>query len=110
MTRAMKARPDYGAAADEFFASLDSAIAPLARALRTLIRKAIPEAAESIKWGIPVYETGKLVCSIRPSPGYVSLQFYTSGTSLPDLDGLLEGTGKRMRHVKIRTRADIRRD
>jgi hypothetical protein len=104
----METRKEYGASADEFFNSLNDTLAPLARALRALIRKAIPKASESIKWGMPVYETTKLVCAVRPSEDYVALQFYGSGTALPDPDALLEGTGKRMRHVKIRTRADIK--
>jgi len=106
----MKAREDYGTAADDFFKSLRGTAASLARELRVLIRKALPDATESIKWGMPVYEAGKLVCAVRPAETYVALQFYGSGTALPDPDGLLEGTGKKMRHVKIRSRGDIRRD
>ena len=106
----METRKDYGTTADGFFDSLNGAVAPLARALRALIRRAIPTASEAIKWGMPVYETHKLVCAVRPAEDYVALQFYSSGTTLPDPDGLLEGTGKRMRHVKIRTRADIKKD
>jgi hypothetical protein len=33
--------------------------------------------------------------------GYVSLGFF-NGARLTDHDGRMEGTGKRMRHVKIR--------
>lgn len=106
----MKARKDYGVSADAFFNSLDGTVGPLARALRALIRRAIPQASETIKWGMPVYETGKLVCSVRPSAEYIALQFYSSGTALPDPDRLLGCTGKRMRHVKIRKRADIKKD
>jgi hypothetical protein len=105
----MKTRKDYRAGTDEFFESLDGTVAVLARELRSIIRQAIPGASESIKWGMPVYETGELICAVRPSQEYVALQFYASGTSLPDRDGLLEGTGKRMRHVKIRTRSDIKK-
>jgi hypothetical protein len=105
----MKPRKDYGAAADDFFDALDGTIAPLARDLRALIRKALPTATESIKWGMPVYESGKLVCAIRPGPEYIALQFYASGIHLLDEDGLLEGTGKKMRHVKIRIRRDIKK-
>lgn len=99
-----------GVQIEEFFDSLSNAVEPLARSLRALIRRAIPEASESIKWGMPVYETGRLVCAIRPAADYVALQFYGMGTSLSDPDGLLEGNGKRMRHVKIRSQADIRND
>ncbi|MCA9190428.1 MAG: DUF1801 domain-containing protein [Planctomycetales bacterium] len=105
----MEKRKDFGAGADEFFDSLDGTVAALARSLRSIIRQAIPGVSETIKWGIPVYETDKLICAVRPSQDYIALQFYASGTSLPDPDGLLEGTGKKMRHVKIRTRSDIKK-
>ena len=105
----MKPRSDFGAKADKYFSSLNDSNAALARALRALVRRAIPNASESIKWGSPVYETDKLVCAIRPSKNYIALQFYSSGTSLPDPKRLLEGTGKRMRHVKIRAKADIKK-
>jgi hypothetical protein len=36
---------------------------------------------------------------------YVNLGFF-HGVDLPDPDGLLEGTGKKLRHIKIRTLAD----
>jgi hypothetical protein len=105
----MERRKDYGKNADAFFNSLSNPVAPLARQLRGIIRKAIPKASESIKWGMPVYEAHKMVCAVRISDDYVALQFYTSGTKLHDPEGLLEGTGKKMRHVKVRSKADIRK-
>ena len=39
---------------------------------------------------------------ILPHTAWINLGFY-KGTDLPDPKGLLEGTGARMRHVKIRT-------
>lgn len=38
---------------------------------------------------------------IAPQKSYVNLGFYR-GTSLPDPHGLLEGTGKNLRHIKLR--------
>ena len=105
----MKGRADYGSAADTFFDSLAEAVAPLARELRGIILRALPHASESLKWGMPVYEQDGMICAIRPSNGYVALQFYTSGAKLSDPDGLLEGTGKRMRHVKIWSKSDIKK-
>lgn len=57
---------------------------------------------------MPVYEADGLICAIRAADDYVAFQFYASGTKLDDPDGLLEGTGKRMRRVKIRSKADMR--
>ena len=105
----MKTREDYGDNADAFFDALDQRVAPLARTLRGIIRKAVPKASEAIKWGMPVYEADGLICSIRAADDYVALQFYKSGAKLPDPDGRLEGTGKRMRHVKIRSTRDIKK-
>ena len=100
-------RADYGKNANECFAAHDDLIADLAAELRSLIQRAVPAASESIKWGMPVYEQGGSVCSLRAGKGYVALQFGTIGTSLVDPDSLLEGSGKRARHVKIRSTSDI---
>jgi hypothetical protein len=105
----MKRRDVHGAGVAGFFDSLDGPIAKLAQELRGIIRKAEPNISESIKWGMPVYVKDRMICAIRPGRTYVALQFYTSGTSLPDPDELLEGTGKKMRHVKIRSRNDIKK-
>ena len=43
-----------------------------------------------------------------PIRGYVNLGFY-QGAELADPKRLLEGTGKGLRHVKIRTLADANR-
>ena len=105
----MDKRDDYGDKADAWFAALDDSIAPLGAALRALILEAVPDATESIKWGTPNYDKNGSVCSIRSGKGFVALQFGPIGTSLDDPDGLLEGTGKAMRHVKIRSETDLKK-
>lgn len=104
----MNRRKNHKTSVTRVLNSWDEPMAILARDLRRLIRKAEPNISEGIKWGMPVYEKERLVCAIRPGKGYVALQFYTSGTSLRDPDELLEGTGKKMRHVKIRSKEDIK--
>ena len=93
---------------DSFLKSLDKPVAVLAKELRKVIRKALPDATEAIKWGMPVFERQGLICAIRPAGDYVALQFYAAGISLDDPQGLLEGTGRKMRHVKIRKKTDIK--
>ena len=105
----MEKRADYGDKADGWFAALDDSIASLGTALRSLIVDAVPDATESIKWGVPNYEKNGSICSIRSGKGFVPLQFGPVGTSLDDPDCLLEGTGKAMRHVKIRSGNDLRK-
>ena len=106
---AMQQRIDYGANADSWFESLSDDMAPLAAELRRLILRAVPSVTEIIKWGAPVYEKdGMSICGLRAAKGYVSLQFGSIGITLDDPDKLLEGTDKRMRHVKVRTKGEIK--
>jgi hypothetical protein len=46
-------------------------------------------------------------CVIHPSRAWVNLAF-SRGTDLADPQGLLEGTGKRIRHVKAHAAPDAR--
>jgi hypothetical protein len=79
-----------------------------AEAVRRIVRRAAPGAEEAVKWGILVWSLDGLVCSVYPvGRGGVNVAFY-HGTDLRDPAGLLEGTGKWMRHVKIREKADLR--
>jgi hypothetical protein len=41
-------------------------------------------------------------CYLAPQRDRVNLGFF-HGSDLPDPDGLLEGTGKKLRHVKVRS-------
>lgn len=87
---------------DAFIAGLDSPVKEVAEALRRLVGEAAPEARETVKWGFPTWEQNGLMCSIAPARGYARLQFFR-GADLRDPDGLLEGTGIGMRHVKLRS-------
>ncbi len=102
-------RADLGAATDSFFEKLEPERREAALLLRDVVRKAAPDAAEAIKWGMPVFSLGGLLCYIAARKGCVTLGFYEAGTSLSDPDGLLEGTGKRMRHVNVARKSDVRR-
>ncbi len=53
-------------------------------------------------YGVPWYRGKDYVCSIAAYSDHTNLYFY-HGTSLRDPAGLLEGTGKNMRHVKVRS-------
>jgi len=84
------------------------AVAEAARALRTVIAAAFPEAVEQVDFGNMLLAVGKsmamrdLAFAIIPHSAHVNLQL-PDGVDLPDPDGLIEGTGKRIRHVKVRS-------
>lgn len=59
---------------------------------------------EGIKWGTPCYWLPEIsrrtIPWIQPHNNYVRLGFF-NGATMPDPDNLLEGTGKKLRHIKI---------
>jgi hypothetical protein len=78
------------------------------RALRATIRSAFPAAVEQVDFGNNLIAFGRsmkmrgLLFAIIAHKSHVNLQL-ADGADLPDPDRLVEGTGKRIRHVKIRT-------
>ncbi len=76
-------------------------------ALRRLVRQEAPAAAESLKWGQPCCFRNGNICYIAAEAGQVKLGFFIGG-DLRDPEKLLEGTGKKMRDIKVRTLGDIR--
>ncbi|MEM0963285.1 MAG: DUF1801 domain-containing protein [Bacteroidota bacterium] len=83
-------------------------VAAIARALRQVILEGLADAVEVVRLGdgAAAYGLGPKKMSeshvyVMPTRGDVNLGFW-HGASLPDPGGLLEGTGKRMRHVKVR--------
>ena len=91
---------------DSWISEHDPALRQIAEALRGIILGADPELRESIKWGNPICERRGRICYLSATEKYVSLGFF-NGASLTDLEGRIEGTGKRMRHVKVRALEDI---
>ena len=95
---------------EQFFALYDSDVQELARDLRALLRRLVPDAKEKLHrpWKTVAYGCTKKFCSISPHKSWVNLQFH-SGSSLQDPSDLLEGTGKSMRHVKVAIPGDLER-
>jgi hypothetical protein len=90
---------------DEVLKGLDPRLKGLAESLRKVIKRSLPEAVEQVKWGSPVYSVnGKNVACIMCYSDHVNLGFYL-GAKL--VSSRLEGTGKGLRHVKIRDKSDI---
>jgi hypothetical protein len=81
------------------------------QALRATIRSEFPGAVEQVDFGNKLIAFGRsmkmrgLLFAIIAHKSWVNLQV-ADGVDLPNPDGLIEGTGKRIRHVKIRSVAD----
>lgn len=91
---------------DDWFAALPDDQRPLLEELRRLLLATNGDFEEAIKWGQPCYSLDSLVCFLNKRKAHVVLGFQ-QGAHLDDPRGLLEGTGKDMRHIKIRTAEDI---
>lgn len=78
----------------------------VAKKLRLVVRKAIPDANEEIKMGMPCYSVNKkMIALIADYSKHVNL-YFPSGAKLSS--ELLEGSGKGMRHIKISKATDIK--
>ena len=94
---------------DEIFSPHPDHLQAIATSLRDLIRAADRQAFEEARTGDNAYHFGagprKMAdgyAYLMPQKDRINLGFY-QGASLPDPAGLLEGTGKSLRHIKIRS-------
>jgi hypothetical protein len=77
----------------------------LAKRVRSIVRKSIPDADESLKMGAPCYSiNGQMVALIGDYKKHINLYFFEGARLSSDL---LEGTGKGMRHIKIAAEPNI---
>lgn len=91
---------------EEFAARLPPEQAAILAALRKLIKTAAPKSEESVKWARPVYSSNGPMIFIKPAKAHLTFGFWR-GVDLKDPQGLLEGDGDRMRHVKVKSVQDI---
>ncbi len=98
---------DLLAAAPEHAATL--------RAVRALVEDVHPDAYEvaskkelSTWWGFGDGKMSHGYAYVMPHKAHVNLGFF-QGVSLPDPEHLLEGTGKNLRHTKLKNAAAVAR-
>jgi hypothetical protein len=88
-------------------------IQELARAARQLIHRVYPQVVEVVwvrqrntGFGTGPKKSTEHFCWLMPASNHVNLGF-NYGAELPDPAGLLEGTGKLFRHVKLRSAGQL---
>ncbi len=75
-------------------------------AVRKILHSAVANVQEEYKWSRPVFKKGKDFAYLKTAKTHVSLGF-NSFQKLDDPNHLLEGTGKDMRHIKIKKLKDV---
>ena len=95
-----------------FLSAYSPPVQTLALRVRALVLAVIPEAIEQLDPAARLMAYGfaetyrGTVCVVMPLKAAVNFGF-PRGTELPDPAGLLEGTGKRARHVKLTALGEI---
>jgi hypothetical protein len=109
--RAMLARrADFGAPIDGFFAKQPPHLRSVLEELRRLIEEVAPDAAASIKWGMPFYSVGRtMMCALGGHKSHVNLILAGPPSSFADPEGRLEGAGKTGRHLTLRSLDELPR-
>jgi hypothetical protein len=93
---------------DRLLADHSPEVQAATRAIRAVVQEAMPERDERVDFGNKLIAYGwsmrmrDLLFAIIPHRAHVNLQL-ADGAELPDPTGIVEGTGKRIRHVKIRS-------
>jgi hypothetical protein len=81
----------------------------VAKAVRALVKKTVAGCEEYVNpWKIPTFDLNGPLCFYMVAKEHVVFGFMR-GAMLRDPEKLLEGTGKYLRHVKLRSVADVRR-
>lgn len=102
------APPDVEADVSRLLAAHPPELQAIEQALRATIRREFPTAVEQVDFGNRLIAFGRtmkmrgLLFAIIAHQTWVNLQL-ADGADLPDPHGVIEGTGKRIRHIKVRS-------
>ena len=82
---------------------------PVVTMIRDMMKECAPQAKEIISYGLPAYQTQRIVAIISPNKKDITFSF-SRGVQFDDRYGLLRGAGKSSRHVKIRSLASANQE
>ncbi|MBU2018534.1 MAG: DUF1801 domain-containing protein [Bacteroidetes bacterium] len=74
--------------------------------IRSLIHQHVKNVTEEFKWSRPVFKLKKDFAYLKTNKNYCSLGFMKAH-KINDVNNLLEGTGKDMRHIKVYSITDF---
>lgn len=81
---------------------------PVLRKLRAMIEKVLPNAASSLKWGMPFYSINNaMVCGLGAHKAHVNVILAGPASIFVDTKGVLEGDGATGRRLVVRSENDL---
>jgi uncharacterized protein YdhG (YjbR/CyaY superfamily) len=92
---------------DEYIEKQKSPQKEILQKVRKTFNKTLPNCKEKMKWGVATFSDGKFY--IAAMKECVHVGFAITGLSKEEI-GLFEGSGKTMKHIKIRSINDIKED
>ena len=75
---------------------------PIGKALARELNAQGPELAQSLAWGFPCWSGNERIFSIIAHSERCNLQFWNGARLADRFPDLIEGTGKMLRHVKVK--------
>lgn len=103
--------PEFGTF-DDLLEITEAPMRPVAGALRAMVLEVHPDAVEVVRlgdraasYGVGPKKMSEAHSYVLPYTSWVNFGFY-HGVAVDDPAGLLEGTGAKMRHVKVRSVAE----
>lgn len=99
----------------QFIAKYSPSVAADGRAALAKVRRLVPGAVELVydnyNWLVvgfcPSERASEAVLSVVFAPRWITLCFLQSGPKLPDPDGLLRGSGKQVRNIRLESAKDL---
>ena len=91
---------------DRYIEGLEKSKGEIVTKVRQIILDASPNIKESIKWAQPVYESNGPFAYIKALKNDVNFGFWR-GIDIVDPKEILQGSGEKMRHIKLKNFTDI---
>ena len=79
----------------------------LMEAIRVIIQKEVPNVVENFKWSRPVFSTDSDFAYFKTSKSHLTFGVFKF-EKIKDNRNILEGTGKDMRHIKLKKLDDLK--
>ena len=93
-----------------WFAAVEPEWVQITQELRSVIEKEGPGLSCKLAWGFPCWSGKERVFSIATHKNHCNLQLWYGAELYADFPNRIDGTGKALRHVKIKTLNDIDAD
>lgn len=97
----------YPNAVAAYFTKLDGPMKAVATALGEAVHAQGPHLKATLAWGVPCWTGNERVVSVMAHARHCNLQLWSGARLAEYYLGRIEGTGKALRHVKIRSSEDI---